>query len=668
MVLETAKIFSDISINRIENIMKQLIDNGEDKTLGILLNVCTVNQIPLDPEKFVETIKVVYVPEDFYMLFRFQNERAISPLLTMTMAEDISLERRANIGRLATELTIRYKQDRQTIKKVLLKLRDKIYLEEIGFIVEAALYILDDPELDKSDIRWLIDLDILKELPEDKPPTLIGGDYTIRRPVEKLGRNEPCHCGSGKKYKHCCYNNDQDLIHDASQYKGITMTEVQASPNIVDDTYIINKMQPYELKKLNPVKLNNDQLIIAYQRLDYFGFREIAYDMLLELKNRPGQKELALEHMEDLLYSTLVAKEALLARKIREQLPDDVIDESEEIQLRLDSIENSDRYTELESYCHKALLMEGKEHIPNNPLFNLCYHFQDIYPALSIIFGRSAVLSYPDRFLDNDFLLDNIYDIRKNLDLKNSIDPILDYYDWFVDNEEHEQLLEDKSEEIKKLMQETEESKKKVNKKIHYLRQKETELNKLLKKNLQKIENQSEVGPETKGKTDTSQGNEETVTNLRRQVKNLKAEIKIQQEERRLLRSQLQKKKQKSDIFEEKKIKPVPQPEAEDTIRYEKLPKQILVPEYTEQFRRSCSALSSQLTAKALKVVTGFAVHDKTTWKHTKKIELISGFYRIRINLQYRLIIQWEPNACLKILDLIHRSKLETWIREHNQK
>ncbi|WP_411569551.1 SEC-C metal-binding domain-containing protein [Pectobacterium cacticida] len=23
----------------------------------------------------------------------------------------------------------------------------------------------------------------------------------------KLGRNDPCHCGSGKKFKHCCMNN-----------------------------------------------------------------------------------------------------------------------------------------------------------------------------------------------------------------------------------------------------------------------------------------------------------------------------------------------------------------------------------------------------------------------------------------------------------------------------
>jgi peptide deformylase len=29
---------------------------------------------------------------------------------------------------------------------------------------------------------------------------------TIRRDKPKIGRNEPCHCGSGKKYKKCCIN------------------------------------------------------------------------------------------------------------------------------------------------------------------------------------------------------------------------------------------------------------------------------------------------------------------------------------------------------------------------------------------------------------------------------------------------------------------------------
>ncbi|PYJ36431.1 MAG: hypothetical protein DME84_10585 [Verrucomicrobia bacterium] len=29
-------------------------------------------------------------------------------------------------------------------------------------------------------------------------------DLPIRRSIPKVGRNEPCPCGSGKKYKNCC--------------------------------------------------------------------------------------------------------------------------------------------------------------------------------------------------------------------------------------------------------------------------------------------------------------------------------------------------------------------------------------------------------------------------------------------------------------------------------
>ncbi|MEA2063266.1 MAG: SEC-C metal-binding domain-containing protein, partial [Gemmatimonadota bacterium] len=27
---------------------------------------------------------------------------------------------------------------------------------------------------------------------------------TVKRDRPKIGRNDPCYCGSGKKYKHCC--------------------------------------------------------------------------------------------------------------------------------------------------------------------------------------------------------------------------------------------------------------------------------------------------------------------------------------------------------------------------------------------------------------------------------------------------------------------------------
>jgi hypothetical protein len=28
--------------------------------------------------------------------------------------------------------------------------------------------------------------------------------------TKRPGRNEPCHCGSGKKYKHCCLDKDEE--------------------------------------------------------------------------------------------------------------------------------------------------------------------------------------------------------------------------------------------------------------------------------------------------------------------------------------------------------------------------------------------------------------------------------------------------------------------------
>lgn len=30
--------------------------------------------------------------------------------------------------------------------------------------------------------------------------------------AKKLNRNDPCHCGSGKKYKNCCMDNDESGI------------------------------------------------------------------------------------------------------------------------------------------------------------------------------------------------------------------------------------------------------------------------------------------------------------------------------------------------------------------------------------------------------------------------------------------------------------------------
>ncbi|GHU65919.1 protein translocase subunit SecA [Clostridia bacterium] len=42
-------------------------------------------------------------------------------------------------------------------------------------------------------------------MPKERPKESVGGRHTpVKRTSEKVGRNDPCPCGSGKKYKNCC--------------------------------------------------------------------------------------------------------------------------------------------------------------------------------------------------------------------------------------------------------------------------------------------------------------------------------------------------------------------------------------------------------------------------------------------------------------------------------
>lgn len=37
---------------------------------------------------------------------------------------------------------------------------------------------------------------------------------TVRRACRKVGRNEPCPCGSGRKFKNCCMENEKEKEND----------------------------------------------------------------------------------------------------------------------------------------------------------------------------------------------------------------------------------------------------------------------------------------------------------------------------------------------------------------------------------------------------------------------------------------------------------------------
>ena len=665
-VKKTAASFAGVSVDEYEQLIRQLIETGDDKALGILMCVCGVNSVKLNPQVLAMVLKVVEPMIDLCFPYRVQGPAAIEPLLEVVQAEDISWERQAYGAAIAAELAVQQASHQQVVKQTLLKLSQKIRAFEANFLIDQSLALLDGVIKNPLHNLWVTQQEVLKALPEEKPPLVIGGDFTVRRPIPKIGRNAPCPCGSGKKYKKCCYEKDQQLLRDASPYEGITMTQLRSMPSLVDDADMIREMRAYELKKLQPANLNEDQLYQAYRRADHFGMREFAYDMLLELKDRPDRENFALEHMEDLLDSALDVGDIDLARKVMDLITLEGLHDAEAVKFRFDLVENREHYDALEARCRQALQEEADEDLfkLDYALLALSYNFENIFPAMSIVFARAAVIGRQEAFFDNEMLVEVVRKCRADLGHDPWEDPLEDIFDRMLKKDDFDLQDEAKSTQIQKLKEKVSETSRLAAHRHSALKEKELELDRLVKRFEGEEKSSTSRQSAVKSAEPLSIEEKKTASDLHRQIDNMKAEINLQQHERRQLRKELREAQKKLVVRESRKTPTVPADEQSVGLEFETTPKKIMIPEFSAAYRRSCETAPSAVVAKSLQAAAGFAAHDKQIWRQTKGIETIQHIYRIRIGIHHRLMIRWEKEKGLKVLDLIPRAQLETWIRQ----
>ena len=220
-IRELAPKLADIPADVMDAQLREFIREGEDKALSRLLQVAAFNQLTLDPELLCEAIGVCEEITDTAPCFAFQTADIVPFLLTASGSEALSIERRVYAASIAAELTVQHKLDPQPARKALWKLEGSLFQPAVSIMKNNALQLLDAGKpVAPGDVFQWSNRKLEDVLPEKAPHAIIGGTYTVRRTVPKLGRNDPCHCGSGKKYKKCCFASDQDLLNDASQYAG----------------------------------------------------------------------------------------------------------------------------------------------------------------------------------------------------------------------------------------------------------------------------------------------------------------------------------------------------------------------------------------------------------------------------------------------------------------
>ncbi len=102
-------------------------------------------------------------------------------------------------------------------------------------------------------------LDLIPQAPMARSRVLAQGT-TMRRAVARVGRNEPCPCGSGKKYKHCCIDKDEERLHHSSHVAGKTKEELYEAPELHLTPEILKKMHTAQLARLDPLQIKRELL------------------------------------------------------------------------------------------------------------------------------------------------------------------------------------------------------------------------------------------------------------------------------------------------------------------------------------------------------------------------------------------------------------------------
>jgi len=269
----------------------------------------------------------------------------------------------------------------------------------------------------------------------------------------------------------------------------------------------------------------------------------------------------------------------------------------------------------------------------------------------------------------NDALLDTIRKARTEFGIEAWDDPIEDYVEWSFGKDLDEFQEKNKSEKLNQLIRDVEATRKEARdkEKEKELRQKESALE-ALSARLEKKKNQSSQ-PDPgwmDHHTSPTSPQAETIVHLTQKIEKLKGESGSQQQSRHDLRTKLRNERAKSLKQEQINQAPPDQRDAGPLPTTPKSFKTVLVPEYSATFFRACKTVPPPIAAKAIKAIAAFAAADEAIWRVARPIKRITECYRIRVGRSYRIMLRWEPDKTIQVLDLIPRAQLEVWTRKNS--
>jgi hypothetical protein len=469
------------------------------------------------------------------------------------------------------------------------------------------------------------------ELPLDWMP--------LRRPSEKVGRNDPCPCGSGKKYKRCCEARDRERA--ASPYAGMTMQEALADPGRHGDPRIIEKIPEEELAALDKRGLSSAQLVTLVRRLaelERWAEADQALNDLAARDDELGQR--ANDTRAELVRSLLLAKQG-----------ERVLSHVEAVGETQDPLFNAAGLMAGAMRGEKDVLLRLDQllrvEIDHGPCL---LEIADMVraggaPALALGLLRAACFEqlHPEEL---DLLNEDAEALRAELELT-AQDAVIGAHIELLERLEEERarpdVIEQKAQQNADLLAKLREAR-------QLLRDLEA----------RRAADSASASEAAHGvERGAEQSREDRA--LKRKVEQLKAEIRAQQEERRELRERL--KSSGGETSRRSGARDLERPSADAAESTEEsgstLPDQrpLRPVQFSDVFERSLGGIDPRIVLKAQEQAIRFASYDPSIWRHAKKLADFEDLYSLRIGIHHRLLLRRSAEGGVEVRDLVTRER-----------
>lgn len=490
---------------------------------------------------------------------------------------------------------------------------------------------------------------VLEILPETEPPRVVAG-YTVRKAQERPGRNDPCHCGSGKKYKKCCAAKDeaQDRVADQPHVDAARVTEVDVEGMRIQEVLAL----PFE-------RLARPALNTAIRQLRAYHRWEDAERALDVLASMPAADTTDVEHQREDLIEEALRMRCLdvLDRQLGKVKDPEILKQRVRAGIAC-ARPSEETLSVLDEQARRGLAGDV------DAIADVAYSLLDHAPALGILVARGAL--DPDHVVESDTMLDEIELARDRLELAPG-DPYGPLYDEWVEGRKAESARsEAELAEMARVRAELERAEQEVDARQAQVVALEHEIRDLRERLERQVHRETTAGMPQDEVAAAYRAAEEHRQRLARKVDEMKALLAEGNAERASLRERVAELEasrataSRTGDTDSAEIALGP----DDGSATDEATMPVRIPVFDERAVEALRDLQPKTSRQAVAIAGRLAAGDRAAWRDVKRMQGMEGVWTARVGIHHRLIFTVDEEQ-LDVRDVVTREALLTTLERY---